>query len=102
MNYMEQGNSRLRFARRRAAVNVWVTLLGSTMHFKNAGDEEIYLHVDGSRRLLTGLDWPDYTGYNDFENGKGGILSFPVLVSVTERLLLRVCPPHTLMYTARC
>lgn len=51
---MEKGDSRTECAKRRAALDVWMRMIGATMNFKDAGDEELYLTVTSVRYSVTG------------------------------------------------
>lgn len=59
MSYMERGDSRNMFARRRAALDVWVKVIGVMRALKSAGDKELYVPVSGGRYVFTGSDFLD-------------------------------------------
>lgn len=88
---MEMGDSQVKFAMRRAALYVWVDMIGSTLDLDTAGDEELYLPLAGGRYPLTGRDRADQARHNDFKIREDRSPRFLVLVSGTERISLLVC-----------
>lgn len=62
---MKKGDGRIEFARRLAAPDVWVGLIGAKMALSGAEDEGIYLAVTGGRFLPAGRNFPEQTGHNN-------------------------------------
>lgn len=52
----EECNSGLRFARKKAVLDVLERIIGATMDLKTAGDRELFIPVAGGQYLLTGRD----------------------------------------------
>lgn len=46
---MENGESRVKFARTRASLNAWVGMVGAIMSLDSAGDAGIYVPVTDGR-----------------------------------------------------
>lgn len=63
----EKGDSRVKFARSPASLELWLELPGAETGLESAGDEEVYLPLNGSRYLLNGRSCPDQTGHIDIE-----------------------------------
>lgn len=55
-SYMEKGDSPVRSARSRAALDVWVGPIAAVIDLDNARDEKLPLQVTGGRYLLTSRD----------------------------------------------
>lgn len=64
---MEYSESQVTFARKRAALDVQVTMNGVLMGLDSAANKEIYLPVTAGRYFLIGRDYPDQTDHNDFD-----------------------------------
>lgn len=56
---MEKDYSRLKSARRRTALNIWVEMICATIEFDMAANEELHLTLTSGRNLLSGRDCPD-------------------------------------------
>lgn len=88
-----------RFAKKRAALDVCVTIIGAVIVLDNAGDEESYLPVTGVRYLLTGRGCTDQIGHNTFEVREGRIPGLFVIFFGSKAKFLLVCPAmHTYVY----
>lgn len=91
-SYMEKGESRDNFAKGRAALLVWLGMIGDRISFYIAEKEEIYLSVTADRNLLTDRECPDQTGHSYFEVREGRIRKFVVLTSGSEAIYPLFCP----------
>lgn len=78
---MENGKSRVKFAKRRAALLVWLRMLVTMRDLESAEEESLYHPVTGGRYFLGGLDCLDQTEFNDIEVREGWRPGFVVLVS---------------------
>lgn len=63
-------------------------MIGSTMDFSSAGDEELYTPVTAGRQLLLSRDRPEQTGHNEFKVYDGWSPGFFVTLSNSERICL--------------
>lgn len=86
-------------ARRRAALDVSVAMIGAKMSLDSAGDEEPYLPVTGVRHPSPSPGCPDYTGHNVLEVQGRRSSGFLLLISGSEALCLLVYPAsHTYVH----
>lgn len=76
---MENGESCLKCARRRAALGMWAETIGALMSLDKAGDKEYLLPVTGGWYVLTGRDFSNQTGHKNFEVREGRSPGFLVL-----------------------
>lgn len=90
--YEEKGGSRHELAWRRAALDVWIGMIGATMNLDTAGDGKLHLRVTASEYHLTGRGCPDQTGHTNFEVWEGRSPGLLVQVAATEPLSLLVYP----------
>lgn len=88
---MDRGEIGVKFSGRRAALIVWVGMIGGITGFGSAEDGELYLPVTGLRPLLVGRDYPEQTRHNDFKIREDQSTLFFVLVSGYEAIHLLVC-----------
>lgn len=73
---MEKNEGRVKIARRRTALYLWLEILSAMMDLYSAEEEYFYFPVTGSPWLLTSSDYPYRTGHNDLEVRVGLILTF--------------------------
>lgn len=91
MSYMEKGESRVKFAMKTAALDVWVELVGAMTELDSDVDQCPYLSVIDDRYLLKSHDCPDHTAHNDCEDREGRRPRCFVSVSGSEDIRLIVC-----------
>lgn len=97
---MESGGSRVNFAKKRAALNVRVEIIGTELALHNARNEELYLPVTGARYLLTGHHCQDQTSHNDSEiRERQSPESVLVCTSEALCLLVRLASQNYLQYS---
>lgn len=90
---MESGESHLKLAMKRAALDAWVEIIGGMMAFAVTDGEELYSPVSGGRCHLTGRDYPEQPvpKYDEVWGGQSA-RSF-VLVFGSDGIHLLVCAP---------
>lgn len=99
---MEEGKSRVMFARKNAALNVCAGKITSIMVVDIGGNQELYLPVTGGRCALTDRSCPHQTVYNDFEVRESWNPRCFVLISMSEGYVSQSVLRRTLMYTTYC
>lgn len=62
MSIREWGEHHVKFARRRAAINLRVKIIRAMMALYSDGDKELYIAVTGVWHLLKGRDCLDQAG----------------------------------------
>lgn len=96
---MEKGESKVKLARRQAALEVWVEMISAALASDSAGDKKQYLPVTGGWYVRTGHDYPVQAAHNDFEVPKGRSPRFFVLFSEFETIYLLVSSAsHTYLH----
>lgn len=70
-SHKKKGESKARFARKRAPLDGSVAITVSVMALSIVGNKKRYLPVSGGRYLLKDRDCPDQTGHDIFEVQKG-------------------------------
>lgn len=88
---MGNGESRVLFPMGRAALDVYLGMIGSVVALDIARNEELYFSVTGGLYLLTGRNFHNQPEGNSFEVGEGRSPGFFVVVSGYEALCLIVC-----------
>lgn len=88
MSYMEKADGRVKFARRRAALEVWLKMSGATMDLHSVGEGAHFLSLAGAQYFLTGRNCPNRIGHNDFEGREGQNKRFFMLVLRSEAIIL--------------
>lgn len=69
--YVEKDESRVEYAKRKAALDVRVEMNGATMAMKGDGDEKSYSKVTEGLYLWADRDCPDQTLHNNREIPEG-------------------------------
>lgn len=100
-SYMEKTEEQVKFARRVAALNVWVRIFGAIVALNIAESEEHYLPATGSWYFLTGRDCLGQSWQNNFWVQEGRSPELFLLVSGSKSKCLSVCLSRTLMHTTR-
>lgn len=88
--YMEKNDSRLKLARRQAALGVWAQIIRAMVDLNPVENEELCIAITGGKYVLTGGDCPDLTEKNNFEVRKDQSSGFFMLVSQTESIFPRL------------
>lgn len=81
----------MRTARRRAALDVWLGILGAILGLESAEDKDIYLLKTGGCYRLIGSACREQAWHNESEVREGRRAGFFLLVSQFEALCLLVC-----------
>lgn len=81
-------------------MDVLVGIICSIMASYISGTDELYQLLFGDRYFLTGTDWPDQTGKNDYEVQEGCIPAFFEPISESEAICILVC--LTSLICVRC
>lgn len=56
---MDNGEGPFKFARGRAALDVWLGMIGAMMYLRKAREKDLYLLVAGNTSSQTECDCPD-------------------------------------------
>lgn len=81
---MEKSEWSLKFARRKAALDMWLHMIDATIYLDTAKDLQLYCTVTDCRYHLSGHYAPEQTGQNNFEVCDGKISTFFVMLSRPE------------------
>lgn len=93
---MEKGESRIKFPRRRAALEVRIGTSSTIRDSDIAWSKELYIPTADDWYLLTGHSFPDQTRYSGFDVMKHWSSWFLVLFLWSEAICLLICPAsHT-------
>lgn len=65
--YMEESESRVTCANKRATLNVWLGVISAILSLHIAENKKCYLPVTGDRSVFTSRECLDQTGHNEFE-----------------------------------
>lgn len=69
--YTKKSESRVQFARRRAPLAVFITIIRAKMASDNSGNKKLYPPLTAGRYILTGSNCLDKSGHKDFEVWEG-------------------------------
>lgn len=89
-SYINKGENCVKFARRRAAFDVWFGMLGTPMDLNSAGNEKFSLLVTDGRYLVTGWDRLDQTEQNGLEIQDDQSSGYFVYIYGSETMCLSV------------
>lgn len=90
-SYLEKRESRVKFSRSRAALDVLVEMIDAMIILDRATDEELYLLGTGFRYLLLCGELPEQTVHNDFKVLKDSGSGFFILLFGFEAICILGC-----------
>lgn len=88
----EHGEGTVKFAERRAALDVWIGIVSSLLDMDRRGKDRSWLPKTGGRFLLSGKGVTDQCGHNDFPVRESGSPGYFFLVTGPAKASLHVCP----------